>query len=265
ARRGDDRAYCEAALQVATAMALSGRATEAVEVSRRAFEVRIAIGDDVQLSAPGVFLVSLSIAELELGRVQLALDTAMAGHSGASDALDGVGQAWFAAAISRARLVGGRLDAAAVAAREVAVAFSYHDHPAVRWGLGGLALAHGHLGQVAEGRAALDELAALPPTPLRMMDVELVERGRAWLHAAEGDLVGARAILLEAAELAAAGGGRSVELAVLHDVARLGGAAEVADRVRDLAVLVDGDLAAARVAMVRSAAAGDAGGLVEAG
>ena len=62
------------------------------------------------------------------------------------------------------------------------------------------------------------------------------ELGRAWAWVAAGDLPGARQVLRGGAGLAAEAGYR-VEAWLLHDVARLGEPATVADR---LAVLADG-------------------------
>lgn len=263
-RHDDDRAYCEGALQAATALAFTGNTAKAIEVATRAFEVRIGFGEEVQLSDPGVFLVALSTAQLEAGMIQAALDTASAGYAGALEVRNRAGQAWFAAGMSRAHCFAGRLRTAAEIAREVAVVFGEIEHPSRRWGLGGLALMHGQLGEPDAGEAALEELAALPDTPLLMMDIELVERGRAWVAAASGDLPQARAVLFEAADRARASGAATVEASILHDIARLGAAPDVADRMADVASTIDGELAGARALVVAALAKGDTGGLLAA-
>ena len=71
------------------------------------------------------------------------------------------------------------------------------------------------------------------------------ELGRAWALVAAGDLPGARDVLLTAAQLAATTGYRITEAWLLHDVARLGDPASVADRLAELEPACEGDLVAA--------------------
>ncbi|MHB8669152.1 MAG: helix-turn-helix transcriptional regulator [Acidimicrobiales bacterium] len=84
--------------------------------------------------------------------------------------------------------------------------------------------------------------------------------GRAWAAAARGELSTARAIAVEAADLLAERGHHG-ELFALHDAARLGAPALVADRIAALAVTTDGEFAPAAAAHARALADGDASAL----
>ena len=132
------------------------------------------------------------------------------------------GQAWFASVLGWSRMAEGRLATAARYFGEVAALFAGLSHPGQRWGLGGVALAAGQMGdQATAGLAALAELDAVAPTPVQLMDVE-IHRGRAWVAVAGGDLVTARA-----ESVARRGAGRRAGAvrrgaAAAHDLVRLG-------------------------------------------
>ena len=69
--------------------------------------------------------------------------------------------------------------------------FAQLNHPGQRWGLAGIALAAGQMGDRATGDAAVAELLAMPVPSVRLMDVNVL-RGQAWADVAAGDLAGAR-------------------------------------------------------------------------
>jgi DNA-binding CsgD family transcriptional regulator len=116
-------------------------------------------------------------------------------------------------------------------------------------------------GDAVAAAAAVRDLDRLPPFPFTAPEQDL---GRAWALVAAGDLPGARRTLREAAGRARATGYRVCESWLLHDVARLGEPATVADRLTELAGQCEGDLVPAYAAHARAAAAGDPGGLVAA-
>lgn len=72
-----------------------------------------------------------------------------------------------------------------------------------------------------------------------------VERARAWVHAARGELSAAQREALAVADEAARSGSRSPELLALLDVARFGGAASVASRLSEVAGRIEGPFAEA--------------------
>src|SRR5262249_42303204 len=108
-----------------------------------------------------------------------------------------------------------------------------------------------------EAIAALD---AMPPTPVRMMEPELL-RARAWVSALVGESTLARAFLEEAARMAADSGEATLEAAAWHDVARFGSSGRAADELSRLARVVDGPLMPLRVAHAGALAACDGAGL----
>jgi DNA-binding CsgD family transcriptional regulator len=80
---------------------------------------------------------------------------------------------------------------------------------------------------------------------MAVYETDLVERGRAWTCVATGELTRACELLAAAAARAEAADLRFAEARLLHDIARLGRAGEVAPRLATLAGLVDGELVAA--------------------
>lgn len=88
------------------------------------------------------------------------------------------GQGWFTLMLGRICLLQGRAVTAARWLREAAVLWGELVHPSARWGFGGLAHALALTGDLDGAEAALADLDAEPPTPIRMMDVD-IERGRA--------------------------------------------------------------------------------------
>jgi DNA-binding CsgD family transcriptional regulator len=100
--------------------------------------------------------------------------------------------------------------------------------------------------------------------PLFRWEEGEVERARGWIALARGNTSGALARFRTAAAIAAASGDRVIESAALHDIARLGPAAEVAPRLTELAAVVEGPLAPARAVHARAKAARHPQGLEEA-
>jgi DNA-binding CsgD family transcriptional regulator len=121
----------------------------------------------------------------------------------------------------------------------------------------GLAACAALAGDLAAADAALAENATLPlATPLFLSVAE--ERiGEAWVLAARGRASQARALLLDGAGIARATGHLAAEALLLTDVARLGGAEQVAARLTDLACRCDGDLAMTRARLAAALATGD--------
>ena len=78
-------------------------------------------------------------------------------------------------------------------------------HPSTRWGFGGLAHTLALTGDLDAAEAALADLDAEPPTPIRMMDVD-IERGRAWYTWFRGEHGRALAMLRGTAEAGLEGG-----------------------------------------------------------
>jgi DNA-binding CsgD family transcriptional regulator len=137
----------------------------------------------------------------------------------------------------------GTMAAASSLFREgIAVNRELHDMAPLRWCIAGTALAEGMAGNKDAAVAAIAELDARPPHWMTLLDPELVVRGRAWAKVATGELSGARAILEQGADRAAADGHPIAEARLLHDLVRLGERGAVVGRLAELAVGVEGDL-----------------------
>lgn len=127
----------------------------------------------------------------------------------------------------------------------------------LRWCLGGVALASALCGNRRAARSALVELDERPPHVMALLDDELIGRSRAWLTVAEGDIATAKSVLLAVADQAGSDGRLIAEMFLRHDVARLGYPHLVADRLGELAELVDGQLVGVMAQHARAAANGD--------
>lgn len=251
-----DAAFAQASLDVGTALALAGRTTEAIEQTTAGLETRRDLDDEAQLSAIGVFLVAQALAFLHAGRLGEAEGLSEAGYKVAVERLNSHGQAWFASVLGLVRLAQGRLSSATNLFREVASLFGSFNHPGRAWGLGGAALAAGQMGDPETASVALDELDAMAPTAVHLMDVGIA-RGRAWSAVAAGELSSARTTLWGAVALAEQWGQLAAASEALHDLVRLGDRSEAPARLEELAGEVDGSFMEARVLYGRAAATGD--------
>lgn len=259
-RTGDhDRAFVHGALPAAVALALSGRTVESIATADRAFEARVALGDQVQMAGPGIYLVARTFALAEAGRLAEAEENARLGYDASTERQIRDGQSWFAVILGGVCLRQGRVQTAARWYREAALVYDDFDHPGARWGYGGLAHALALGGDLEGADAALADLDAEPSTPLRMMDPE-IERGRACVLIQRGEYSLAADVLRRAARFAFECGSFALEAAALHDLVRLGddADADALGRLREIAGVVDGDLMPARLVHAEALADHDA-------
>lgn len=258
--RHPGRVVVKAALAAGTGLALAGRTADAIRVADRAFELRMELGNQVQMAGPGVYLVARALALTEAGRLEEAEATAEAGYDGSVQSQVLEGQGWFTVMLGRTCLLQGRVETAARWFREAAVLWGELAHPSARWAFGGLAHALALRGDLDAAEAALEDLDAEPPTPIRMMDVD-IERGRAWYTWLRGEHGRALGILRAAADSGVENGQYPLAAGAFHDLARLGEAAEAVEHLEPVAEHVDGRLMAARLAHATALSKGDAPGL----
>lgn len=255
------RAFVSASVVAATALPVHGRALDAIPLAERAFEAVSALGHQPMLSDPGVFVAARCLALAYAGRLPEADAMAQTGYEWAVASGILLGQVWFAMILGRIALERGSLARAERVLREGAAGFrDVHETGLRRWCLAGVAQASAARGDVDGAREALRALDDEPRTLMRLMDAE-VERARAGLAAAQGDLGTAHVVLLGAAAVARGLGQYGLEAAVLHDAARLGIASSVLARMEEVGQIVQGQLMVERVAHVRALAARDAGAL----
>ena len=254
---GTDVAYAQGALAGSVAMALGGRANDAVTVANRGERARVALGETVQLAAAGIYLVARAQALLEVGQMREAAELAQLGYDGAVEIGAPHGQAWFATILGRIDLHRGKAASAALWSREGGVVWRELRHPAARWGYGALASAQALAGDLDAAEATYAELDAEPPTPVRVFDPE-IDRGRASIAAQRGERTRACEILVAAADRAEAGGAFGIAAGAIHDLARLGEVRLAVSRLDAIAPNVDGDYMAARHEHARALLADDA-------
>lgn len=148
--------------------------------------------------------------------------------------------------LARVRVAQGTATVAAQTAREALDLFRQRPfRTLVHTTLVYLALAEAYGGSAEGAGAALAELDALDMPPGDINAVEL-GRARAWAEVAAGNLAHAHTHLREAAALARHRGDLMWECDAVHDLARLGWPDEAAGRLRELAEVIEGDLAPVR-------------------
>jgi len=261
----DDVMISRGAYVSSIALALLGRSEDCVSVAYTGLQSHRRASGIPQL--PEVQLIGAVLGHAAGGGLARAEADAATGYQACLAAGDMEGQATFlfltgCVLIERgqlARASGVFLDGAAVN-REL------HDVAALRWCLAGLALAEAMRGHADRAKAAAAERDELPVSPMTLYETDLIDRSRAWVSVAAGELSRACEILAGAAERAAASDLRVAEARLLHDIARLGQPGSVAPRLAGLAQMADGEFVAAlaghAAALVRGAASGlEAAGL----
>lgn len=254
-----------AALAAAFAYALLGRVGDAEAVGERGLAIRRSGG----MAHRRDHLQSMGrlLAYRGAGRYAEAEVIARAAMDPAAEQIGDV-VATFEHLLGMVLIDQGRATAAQKPLRDALVFYRGQADPGpVRWCLGGLVLAHALAGELDAAQVALDELDESGPMWMVQYDLDLIDRGRAWLTAQRGDERAARDMLLAGAEVAAARSSWVTEAYLLHDVARLGGSAEVVTRLGALALTIEGALVETFARHARALAAGDAealGGVAEA-
>ncbi|HEY1917832.1 MAG TPA: LuxR C-terminal-related transcriptional regulator [Streptosporangiaceae bacterium] len=225
------------------AWALSGRTQQAVSVARRGLDLHRRWRSSEAFQLPEVQLIGAVLGHAAGGCLSQAETDAATGYQACVEAGDKEGQATFSLLRGWTWTGQGRLNSASLGFREGAsINRELHDICALRWCLGGLALAEGMAGHPAAASAALAELDEIPSVSPTMFDADLIDRGRAWACVAAGQESRARAALDQAAQRAAASGLWVAEAHLRHDIARLGAPALTAERLAELADTTDGSL-----------------------
>jgi DNA-binding CsgD family transcriptional regulator len=248
---GDESLLALASRDFGVALALAGRTGDALRHTTEGLAACLSMEEEGQLTAAAVFVVAQALALYESGALAEAAATASVAYDVTVERRNIDGQAWFSSILGLIRGAEGKLVTAGHLFRESASCFERLGHPGQRWGLGGLALAAGQMGDAVGCAAALARLDRLPPTTMTMMDVGVM-RGRAWGAVASGNLTEAREELGRAVALAESWGQFTAAATALHDLLRLGEGPAVARRLEALADRVDGALMEARMASARA-------------
>ena len=239
----DDALVSRGTFVASFSLAQLGRTAEALAMAERGLEAHRRATDVFQLAESQ--LVGASIGRLIAGDLHGAEADARTAYQACLEGNDREGLASFSLLIGLAQVAEGRLDLASRAFREgAAVNRDLQDIGALRWCLGGVALAEAMAGRRAPAEEAMAELAELRDDWMMVFEADLVDRGRAWTKVATGEHSAALRLFESAADQAAARSQRGAEAWLLHDIARLGAPQGVVARLEVLAAEVDGTLVA---------------------
>lgn len=241
---GDDALVSRGAYVSSIALALLGRCEEAVSVADTGLRCHLRVRGIPQL--PQAQLIGAVFGHAWAGRFARAETEAAAGYQASLAAGDKDAQATFLFLTGCVLIERGQLAQASKAFLDGAsVNREVSDRAALRWCLAGFALAEAMSGHTTRAIAAAAERDELPVSPMGIYEADLIERSRAWVSVAAGELSRARETLTSAAERAAAASLHVAQARLLHDVARLGNPDSVAPRLAALAEFVDGEFVAA--------------------
>ena len=241
------------------AWAITGQAEEAVARSDLFAELARAWEEELPFIF-GQYQAGRFVALRFAGRLQEGAEASERGYEAAVARRDRYAHAAMAAARGQAELAIGRAGPAARWLHEAVSILRETDPDGyLPLSLGGLAQARALRGDVAD---ADDLIAEAEAAPWQVLGME-IELARVWVAAARGDLPLARGLAQTAAEAARSSGQSSYETLLLHDVARLGDARAVVDRLRELAGVVQGTLVPVYAAHVSALVADDAAALDE--
>lgn len=253
---GDDEpnTWARGAVLLTDALAITGRADEAVAWGQRAYETTKDVIADL-LPDAAIQLSALCLALTEAGRPDEA--TACGEQSFWDLAEDnGASRSWAAAHTARAHWVAGRpASARKWYAQALVLARRHNFTQSMPLLLGGIAAAAAAQGDLTAAEEALNEAAKYPGTVLLKGEEVL---GKAWYEACCGNRPQARILLEQAAERARQSGHRSSESLLLTDLARFGYARQAVDRMNELAEECQGSLHRARTQLVAALANSDA-------
>ncbi|MFI9825958.1 response regulator transcription factor, partial [Streptomyces sp. NPDC052013] len=254
-RAPDVNVWLWGALAKTVGLALAGRTSEATAWGEYAYRTHLSVDERTLITHPTAHTTSLILAFTEAGRLDEARAKGEYVFTDAVAVRAGVARVWTACFLGRAELVAGHLtEARNWYAESVALARKYRSVIALPLALSGLAASTAMLGDQEGAEKALNQLQGVPQTGHLTGEEKL---GKAWLQAVRGRLTEARFMLTEAAQSARGTGHLTSEMLLLTDIARLGGAKDVAARMAVLAKICDGAFAPARAHMVAALAADD--------
>ena len=249
---------------VSIARAVEGQATEAVEVGDAGYKR----AKEEQIPSSGALAqrIGTLMARTLSGRLVEARALAAEALAIAQAAHDQESEATYQLLSGLVGVASGDIAAATRHFREsLAINRDLQDGTGLQWSAGGLATALGMAGDAAGAQEAVAPITGPDPEGAPLLWAELTLRGRAWAMVARGEVSAGAAILRDGAERLRQSGQRAVEVVLLHDLARLGHAGEVADRLDELSALVEGPLVDACAAHARAHTGHDAMALEDAG
>jgi len=255
--RVEGRTLASVCITGGSCFATAGRLQEALELTERGHAAHLRLSGAPLMLGPYVHMLTRCMALTYAGRLDEAEEVGHREYAVAVAEESREAQGLFSAFLARVMLVRGRPASAARHGREGASLLRERGSPFfLRVALIPLAQALALLADPREAGKALDEADSLGFPPRTSFGPELLQ-ARGWAAAAAGELSAAVHRLDDAVAMARENGDRVHEAAALHDLARLGQAPRVCERLRDLALEVEGALTQARATHAAALAARD--------
>lgn len=256
----DPTGWLTAAMMKSMGLVMLGRATDAIAWAEHAHQTHRDVADRAQYPHPATQLISLSVALRDAGRFTEAQANGERAHAELAASATQLTRTWIAFSRGQVELSCGHpASARRWFAETVRRARSQGQIRPLNPALNGLAVAAVLVGDTAAAEQAAEQARQYPLFGLYPQFDALAQ---AWLRVAHGDLAGARTVLTEGAEQARARGNVSMEVWLLTDLVRLGGAAEALPRLVEAGQTAQGLLIIAAVNLACALADDDAERLV---
>ncbi|GAA5051294.1 DNA-binding CsgD family transcriptional regulator/predicted nucleic acid-binding protein [Thermocatellispora tengchongensis] len=259
-QRPDVMTWLVAVTTMSAALSFTGRGEEAVDWARRAIAVSEAVDAETysMTTHEAAHASILSLALTESGRLREARSVSSLAHDTVVQENAGTEHKLLAFHLGRAAWLAGHPAQARRWYAELARASRPHTAILLPMALTGLAASAALQGDLEAAEAALAEHGRLT----RPVPVPEEQLGHAWVLAAKGELSQARALLTAAAREAGDRRQLSFEAILLTDVARLGGARDVAERLAEIAEESGGHFYRVRARLAAAFAAQSPGDLL---
>lgn len=254
-----DRPFVKAAYAAELALVYSGRCRRAGELAQRALPVHERVwNEDLFQTEPAVHHVAAILALIEAGQLDEAASYADIAVHGAAQSGESYGLGYMSMLAGLVALRRGKIVTCRRRCLDAVPLFRATGYPApLRLVLAGAAIADALCGDVPSARENLASAEDLTTaTPVRLGEA-IVHEARAWLQVATGQFVDARQTFRSGAEDAFDRGELASGAHLLHCLARIGDAADVAGRLADLSADFEGPAHPLRVEHVRALAASD--------
>ncbi|WP_042380300.1 helix-turn-helix transcriptional regulator [Streptacidiphilus melanogenes] len=251
----DPAAWLAGAMMKVAGLDMTGRSAEACAFAESVYQHHRRLDQRSLYPHPASQLIGLSASLRSLGRLSESRSVGERAFRQLTEADISVPATWLAVNLGLTEWLAGRpATARRWYAEAAARARAQRSTNALHTALNGIAACVAVLGDGAAARRILNEADTHTGLPL-YRDTEYL--ARAWTAAASGELATARRILRQGAAEAAGAGMLTTEAVLLTDVARLGGAHDVVDRLRELASTCQGAWPGARLALASALAADD--------
>jgi DNA-binding NarL/FixJ family response regulator len=254
------RVYSFSAITIA--LAITGRFDAAHAEAQRGFPLAVQMREEMPITGGGIVLGSC--VAWFLGGSFAALDQTVGALYQRSAEIGDPFLGLWAHMLARNALMRGRLAEAERFAAEAVALLRLHDPAlALPWALAVLAQVEAQRGDAERAREVVRELDR-QPRHMAICEADL-ELARAWSEAASGDLASARRRIAAIARAQCETGSEGLASCAIHELARLGGAADAVPLIEKLADRVDGPLVRAWSRQIQALAEHDATALEAAG